>query len=156
MQCFGDLIPAPARVLSILIGFLIFPCLYWLCIELFKSPITGWVAIALVAVSPHQILMSQYAREYSLWGLMTVLSSAALLKALRVQTTRTWIIYAATLAIGFYSHLFFTLVVLGHGIYVFIIERSLFRKNLISYLFASIAGLLAFIPWIFVIINNMN
>lgn len=155
MQWFGDFLQTPARLLSILIGLLIFPSIYWLCKELFESPGVGWFAIALIAVSPHHILMSQYAREYSLWAVMTVLSSAALLKALRGDK-RSFILYAVTLGVGFYSHLFFALVALTHGIYVLGITGFKPNKNLGKYLLASLAGLLAFAPWIFVVISRLS
>lgn len=152
MQVFNH--PIASRVLAILFGILLFPCLYWFCLELFEFPLTGWIAISLVAISPYQILISQTARQYTLWAVMIVLSSTALLKSLRVESQKNWIIYAATLALGFYSHLFFTFISIGHGIYVFIIEGWRLNKKIVSYLLASSLGILTFIPWILVITNN--
>src|SRR5919199_2659974 len=43
------------RSFSALFSLLVFPCLYWLCLELFESPQVGWVAIALMAVSPFHV-----------------------------------------------------------------------------------------------------
>ena len=145
-----------ARIFSILLSFLVFPCLYWLSRELFESPITAWVAIPLIGISPFHILAAQNTTQYSLWTVAIFLSSAALLKALRINDKQSWIVYAATVAMGFYTHLFFALVVFGHGIYVVIIEGWRFSKRLIAYGIASIAGLLIFAPWIVVILNNLG
>ncbi|MER3475847.1 MAG: hypothetical protein C4287_03855, partial [Leptolyngbya sp. ERB_1_2] len=40
------------RSLSAVISLLVFPALYWLCVELFMQPFTAWIAIMLMAVSP--------------------------------------------------------------------------------------------------------
>ncbi len=67
-QVFGDS-PTGVRSLSAIISLLIFPGVYWLCLELFDSAIVGWVAMALFAVSPLQFYFAQEARQYSLWML---------------------------------------------------------------------------------------
>ena len=97
------------RSLSALISLLVFSGLYWLCRELFEAPRTAWVAVALMAVSPFHVLYAQEARPYSLWAAMILLSSAAMLRALRRQTWWSWSLYAATVALGFYSHTLFGL-----------------------------------------------
>lgn len=142
------------RGLAAAISLLAFPCIYWLCLELFESSLTGWVAIALLAVSPFHVLYAQEAREYSLFVVTILLSSASLLRAIRVKTTLSWALYAATVTLGIYSHLLFTLVAIGHAIYVAIVDRLRFSKTLIYYLLASAGGILAFCPWLFVVIAN--
>jgi len=101
-QVFGDS-AAGVRSLSAAISLLIFPSVYWLCLELFESPIVGWVAIALMAVSPLEIFLAQEARQYGLWMVTILVSSAALLKTLRQETFWNWAIYAFTLAVGLYT-----------------------------------------------------
>ena len=154
VQGFGN--PVAARILAVLISLLAFPCLYWLCLELFDSKLTGWIAIVWTAISPLHVLYSQEARQYSLLIVATLLSSAALLQALRLKTKRIWGIYTVSLALGIYSHLFFTWVAIGHGIYIVITERWRFREKIFPYLVASLAGLLTFIPWILVIISHLD
>ena len=61
IQWFGDSVAA-TRSLSAVISLLAFPCIYWLCLELFNSSLTGWVAVALIAVSPFHVLYAQEAR----------------------------------------------------------------------------------------------
>lgn len=74
-ELFGDSTRA-IRSLSAFISLFVFPSLYWLCRELFDSPRVAWIAISLLAVSPFHVLYAQEARPYSLWVLMTVISSA--------------------------------------------------------------------------------
>ena len=155
VQWFGNSV-AVTRSLSALISLLAFPCMYWLCLELFESSLAGWVAIALLAVSPFHLLYAQEAREYSLWTVTILLSSAALLRAMRLTTNTenrisAWVLYAATVALGLYSYMFSVLILFGHGIYVTVVGK-IKSKTFISYLLASFAGFLAFTPWLFIII----
>lgn len=154
--------PGIIRSLSALISLLAFPCIYWLCQELFGSSLAGWIAIALIAVSPFQVLYAQEARPYSLWSVAILLSSAALLRAMRLgnRDTKTlistWGVYAATLTLGMYTQLFFALVAIGHGIYLLTIEKFRFSKTVFAYLLASLAGFLTFVPWGLVILSNLS
>ena len=156
VQLFGDSV-AVTRSMSAVFSLLALPCMYWLCLELFESSLTAWLAVSLLAVSPFQIVYAQEARPYSLFILIILLSSAALLRGMRLKTNSSWAIYAATVALGFYSHLLFALVLLGHGIYVAISENMRFNKTVIGYLLAAIAGFIALSPWTVVyLINSQN
>jgi uncharacterized membrane protein len=152
-QLFGSSV-AVKRSLPVLISLFAFPCLYWLCLELFNSSLTAWVAIALVAVSPIHLLYAQEVREYSLWTVSVLLASASLLYALRVQTKWSWRIYALTLALSLYSHLFSGMVAIAQGIYVLLRERFHWSQRLKSYLLAATAALLLFLPWLFIFLSN--
>ena len=154
-EWFGNTV-AVARSASAFISLFVFPCIYWLCRELFGSSLAGWIGIALVAVSPFHVLYAQEARQYSLWTVTILLSSAALLRAMRVNTKLSWITYGATLALGLYSNLFFTLVAIAQGIYVVVIEGFRLSKTLATYLLACIPGLLAFAPWIWLFISKSS
>lgn len=151
-QCFGSSV-AIMRSLPVLISLLVFPGMYWLCMELFESSLIAWMAVALVAVSPVHILYAIEARQYSLWTVTVLLSSVALLRAIRLETRRSWAIYAATISLGLYSHLFFCLVAVGHGIYIFITESFQLSKNAIAYLLSSLVALITFAPWLWVMIT---
>lgn len=148
--------PVGARVLTAIVSLLVFPALYWLCLELFESPLAGWIAIALVAVSPFHLMLAQEARQYSFWTLAIVLSSALLLRCLRQPHRQGWVLYGATVALGIYSHLFFALVMLAHGVYVLTRERFRLGKALIPYLLASLAGLVSFLPWVWVVMTSLT
>jgi uncharacterized membrane protein len=147
-------------------------------------------------------LYAQQARQYSLWTVTILLSSAALLQAMRLTSPPTpllqreggtrngeaspptpllqregsqtrshalrgseggnvlhsvlvWGIYAIAVAVGFYSHLFFGLVAIGHGIYVLGIERFRASRRVVGYLISSLVGLLLFSPWLWLIYTNL-
>ena len=151
------------RTLSAITSLLCFPCFFWLCWELFRSPLISWVGVSLFAVSPYHILYAQEARQYALWTLTILLSSAALLRAIRVKKIQSWIGYALTVGFGIYAHTLFGLVVITHAIYVALntsrgiisgkFSRLLtFSKNKllkigIPYLLATFVGLSSFLPW---------
>ncbi|HEY9609037.1 glycosyltransferase family 39 protein [Allocoleopsis sp.] len=152
-QMFGDSVAA-IRSFSAFLSVLAFPCIYWLCLELFESLLVGWLACALLAVSPFQLVYAQEARQYSLWTVAILLSSASLLRAMRVNTWRSWAIYAATLTLGVYSHLFFVLVAIAQAIYVFVINNYRWSKTLTAYFLSFLVAIIAFSPWIAVILTN--
>jgi uncharacterized membrane protein len=150
MQLFDtDLLTS--RSLSAFFSLLVFPCLYWLCLELFKSSLVGLIAMALFAISPLHVLYAQEARQYSLWTVIILLSNWAILRAIRTNNKIHWGIYALTLAGGLYTHILSVIVVIGHSIYLIISERCRASKIVFSYLLASAIGFLFFIPWIIVI-----
>jgi len=154
-QWFGTAATA-IRSLPALISLLLFPCIYWICRELFDSVLTGWIAMALIAVSSLHVAYAQEARPYSLFSVTILLSSATLLRAIRVQTKRSWGLYAATVALGLYSYLLSGLVFIGHGIYVALLGHSRWRKHFLPYVCSSLLGLLAFVPWLLFIIRNRS
>jgi uncharacterized membrane protein len=154
-QRFGNSVAA-TRSLSALISLLAFPCIYLLCLELFQLPLTGLVAVSLIAVSPVHLLYAQEARQYSLWTVTILLSSWTLLRAIRLKTKGSWILYAITLSISFYTFVFSILVALGHGIYLLSIEDFKLSKKIIYYLVSNFIAVLCFSPWLFMIKNIKN
>jgi uncharacterized membrane protein len=115
-QWFGSSV-ATMRSFAAVISLLVFPAIYWLAWELFESTAVAWIAIAIFAISPYHILFAQEARQYSLWTLTTILSSAALLRAMRPDVNQNpmllishWTLYAVTAAMGLYTHLLFICV----------------------------------------------
>jgi uncharacterized membrane protein len=154
-QLFGHSI-GKIRLLSAFISLLVFPAIYWLCIELFDSAVVGCIAIALIAISPFHVLYAQEAREYSLWAVTTLLSSAALLRSLRRQTWQSWAIYAVTLTLNLYTFLFSIFVAIAQGLYVLISQRCRWSQTTRAYLLAAFGGILAFLPWLIVIIKSLG
>jgi len=74
--------PAGIRALSVLVSLLLLPAVAWLCRELSAPPAAAPLGVALLAVSPFEVRYAQEAREYILWGLLILLSSATLARAL--------------------------------------------------------------------------
>ncbi|WP_434683870.1 glycosyltransferase family 39 protein [Pseudanabaena minima] len=148
--------PAMIRILSVLISLLIFPCIYWLCIELFNSPLLGWIAITLTSFSLLHLTYAQEAREYSLWIVTILCSSAAFLRAIRLKTKTSFAIYAISIIVGLYTFPITGIVLLGHGIYLAVIEKFRLTKILIYFLISAFAAILSYIPWIWIILTNTS
>ncbi|MBD2315004.1 glycosyltransferase family 39 protein [Desertifilum sp. FACHB-1129] len=152
-QVFGTSVQA-MRSWPAILSLLAFPAAFWLCWELFPAPMVGWIAIALIAVSPLHVLYAQEARQYSLWIVTILLSHAALLRAMRTNAIASWAIYALTLASAFYTFLFTALVAIAQGLYVLLMERFRWTTTLRNFLLAGIASVIAFLPWIVLILTN--
>jgi uncharacterized membrane protein len=163
-QLFGASIAA-IRSLSALLSLLIFPGAYWLCRELFAfagkssfvsnqiAPLMPGLTIALMAVSPYHVLYAQEARQYPLWAVLILFSSAALLRAIRVNTRFSWVVYTICLVLGLYTHPFMLLVAIGQGIYLLVVNRARIDRIFLSYLLAFGISVLAFAPWLKIIIE---
>ena len=152
-KLFGDS-PAATRSFSVWMSLLAFPGLYLLCRELFAQPSVAWIAVGLLAVSPLHVLYAQEARPYSLWPALILLSCASLLRAMRLQTKLSWSIYAVANILGVYTHLFSWLVAFGHGIYLVGTQGFRLNKKVVNYLIASAVSLLAFLPWLGILLVN--
>ena len=144
--------PLSARILAVLLGLLALPWAYWLCLELFHSAFSGWVAVALLSLSPYHLLLAQGARQYSLSTLLMLAASVFLLQALRLRQGYLWLSYGASVALGLYSHLFFAFLLMAHGVYMLVFER----RHMLAFLAAAGAGILAFGPWVWVIGTSLN
>ncbi|WP_333381284.1 glycosyltransferase family 39 protein [Microcoleus sp. B4-D4] len=161
-QWFGTSVTA-MRSLAAVISLLVFPAIYWLAWELFESSAVAWMAIAIFAISPYHILFAQEARQYSLWTLTTILSSAALLRAMRPEANQNpiwlvshWALYAVTAAMGFYTHLLFVCVAAAHAIYVALIANWRDIKTFIAYYVAALIALIGFMPTLVNTVENLN
>ncbi|MFP4007512.1 MAG: glycosyltransferase family 39 protein [Spirulinaceae cyanobacterium] len=155
LQIFGDSITT-TRSLTALLGVLAFPGLYWLCRELFRESSVAWVAVAVFAVSPFHILYAQEARMYSLFTVAIVVSSAALLKALRCNHKSDWFIYGLSLVLGFYSHLYFVFLAFSQVVYVAIYQGIQFTQTVRNFIITLGIASLSFLPWIIVVILNLD
>jgi len=161
-QWFGSSVAA-MRSLAAVISLLVFPAIYWLAWELFESSAVAWVAIAIFAISPYHILFAQEARQYSLWTVTTILSSAALLRAMRPDTNQnvlalvlSWALYVGTATLGFYTHLLFVCVAAAHAIYVAVIANWRDIKTFIAYYVAALIALICFMPSLVNSVENFN
>lgn len=162
-ECFGSSVAA-IRSLSAVISLFLLPGVAWLAWESFQSRSAVAIAVGLVAVSPIHILYAQEARPYSLWSVVTAVSSAALLWALRSPSRRSWGVYAATVAIGLYSQLLFGTVMITQAVYMAIREvvwqewqewqEWRVTPALKAYLLATALGCSAFIPWLLVLLTH--
>uniref|UniRef100_A0A832M218 Glycosyltransferase RgtA/B/C/D-like domain-containing protein n=1 Tax=Oscillatoriales cyanobacterium SpSt-402 TaxID=2282168 RepID=A0A832M218_9CYAN len=154
-QWFGSSVIA-MRSLPAIISLLAFPVIYWLCLELFGVALIGWMAVALFSISPIYVRYAQEARQYSLWIVLILLSCIAILKATRRNTGLNWGIYTLTAIAGLYCHLLTVFVLLGHGLYVFVVERFRFSRNFTFYLLSCFISGIALLPWIWIIKANQT
>lgn len=151
--------PAVLRGFSAFLSLLIFPAVYWLCLELFESALAGWIAIALFAVSPFHLVFAQEAREFGIWTGMILVCSALLLRALRSSSGQTWLWYGVSMIVACYTALFTLWIAIGHFLYTLVVdpENHVFKRPLqigkrtvlCSVILLSV-GLL-FIPWMYFI-----
>lgn len=127
MKLFGSSITT-TRLLPVLLSLPALVMMYWLAIELFGSRLTALVATALLALSPFDILFAQTNRQYSLLTTAVIGSSWLLLRAIRLPTWWNWGLYMFSLAIGLYTHPFFALTIVAHGVYVLLINLQIQEK----------------------------
>ena len=156
------------RSLTVLMSLLAFPAIYWLSMELFRSRRVAWTAAALVALSPFFVLYAQEAREYTLWGVWTLLSSAALLRALRRTEDEpgplwrlpsrgvagAWGLYAGFTVLSLYTSFSTGAVIIAQMIYVALRGR-LGRGSLHCFCALAVAGIL-FMPWAVILLQHFD
>jgi uncharacterized membrane protein len=148
--------PFAMRFLSALIGLVQLPVIYLLAREVWESDEMAWLSTALASLSPTFIYFSQEARDYSLELLMLFLSSLCLLRALRLQTTKSWILYSVSLAVGFYSSLFMFVVAVGHFIFINLTAKLKFKERLIPFAFSLTTTAILFSPWLALMEKNQD
>lgn len=160
------------RFLPALISLLALPCFYWLSLELFKSPMVAATTVALASLSPILIRYSQEARPYSCWIVATLLLHIFFLRAIRLQTKKSWLFYSFTVTLTMLTQLISGLILIVHGIYItllfLVVENKSFARlkklfhqearysiawSQLKQYFQSLAiGLIPTIPWFIIII----
>ncbi|WP_204151867.1 glycosyltransferase family 39 protein [Leptolyngbya sp. CCY15150] len=148
--------PVPnVRSLSIVFSLATLPLTFAWLRQCFSHRV-AWMAIALMAVSPLHVLYAQEARQYSLWMLLMVASNWAVMRAVEQSTRTRWGLYALTATLGLYTHLLFGLVLICQGLYVVASQGwrtgAIFRR----YGQAIALALLAFSPWLWVIVTRFE
>ena len=147
INIFGDSLSA-VRSLSAIAGTGALLGMFWLAAELFPGSNARFLAVALAAVSPFQVVYSHEAREYSAWSAITIIATAALLAAIRRRHLGWWVLYASTVAVGCYTDLIFVYVVAAHALTVLLLRPKLKLRTLSSFVAATAAGIVAFAPWL--------
>jgi uncharacterized membrane protein len=155
IECFGSSIAA-IRSLSVLFSLLMLPLIYWLCQELFHSSLTGWLAIALLSISPFEVAYAQEARPYSLWSVTLLLSSITLLRAMRLKSQSSWVWYSISLTLSLYTSLLSVFVMIGQIVWAIAVAGHRNLKTVSAYFIATLLGLMTFAPWLLVIFYHWN
>jgi uncharacterized membrane protein len=149
---FGNSIAA-VRALPAALSLLALPLVFWLGVELCDSQSAGRIALALMTLSPFAVALAQDAREYSLWSVATLALALALLRALRRDDLRVWAVVAVLTAVSCYIYTLTPLVILAFAVYV----ALAFRRSshlLVRCAISFGAGLLAFAPWLWLIVER--
>ncbi|MDX1976288.1 MAG: glycosyltransferase family 39 protein [Pseudanabaenaceae cyanobacterium bins.68] len=151
LEWFGGSI-AVARLLPALLSLLTLPLMFGWAWELFAEELEvdliGLLAMALVAISPFDLLFAQTARQYSLLTAAVVGSSYLLIRSLRWGIWQNWLLYLSSITLGFYTHPFFGLTLAAQ--IVFVVWRSP-RTGLKGVGSAIAAALVLYSPWILVL-----
>jgi uncharacterized membrane protein len=158
---------AAVRALSALWGVVLLPLVYWFCWQLFANHRLSAVAMALVAVSPIQVLYAQEARQYSLWCCVWVLCSGLLLSATGLRAANQsaelahkpvnsgtylgWIGYAVALALNFYCTPLSVFLIFAHGLFVLL---AVPRRYWAKWMGAILLAVLLFVPWLGVMLSE--
>ncbi|WP_162008647.1 glycosyltransferase family 39 protein [Thermochromatium tepidum] len=148
------------RGLSALFGLLLIPAVSWLTRELFGPGPTPWVAAALVACSPLQLLYAQEARQYALWLLLLVLSCLTLAIALRRGSWGAWLVHALTTALGLYAHLLFLPMIAVQAFWVLLVlfldgeDRRYGLEQARRWAISLGLAVLAFSPWLWLVFSQ--
>ncbi|NER78379.1 MAG: hypothetical protein F6K42_02150 [Leptolyngbya sp. SIO1D8] len=154
MSLFGSS-PAALRGLAAVCSLFAFPAIYWLCRELFDTKLTGMVAIAVVVTSPFHLLYAQESREYSLWGVTILLSAATFIRAIRLNTVHSWLLYSLSTLISLYTFPLTVFPIGGYCLYL-LLQKGYQKPVFYNYLIASGATLFLFAPWLIIFANNFN
>lgn len=156
---FGSSIEA-GRAFAALWSLLALAAMYWLCLELFvktgafRSHLVCWLGVLAMVLSPYQVAFAKEHREYSMWTLLVALTCAAFLRAVRKNTTGTWLLYSVIISVGFYTHLFSALALAACGVFLLLLERFRFTRRVWSFIAASALAFLVWIPWIMVVLTK--
>jgi len=145
------------RWLSSTIGVLAILGAFWLGTELIGTFSGGLLVAALVCASPLLVFYSQEIREYCLYILATILSTAALLRGCRICTPMSWIIYALCCAFGCNGSVLFIEVLMAHACYMIWRERTQLRisevgldisSRLLGYVLATSGAIALWLPYL--------
>ena len=141
------------RAIAAVFGAIALLAVFWLGRQLFPlNPTAAWVATALFAVSPVQLIYSQEAREYSLWAVGLLLAHGALVRSLRLGTPASWLAYGLALGLSWYGSLMTALLVLSHGGVMALGQQP--RRAWAGFLLSQGLGLALFAPWLWILVQQ--
>ncbi|MDH3599342.1 MAG: glycosyltransferase family 39 protein [Candidatus Tectomicrobia bacterium] len=110
------------RLPSALLGIISLPLTYGLARKLTSKPV-ALGALFVLAISPLHIWYSQEARMYMPLLLASVLNTLVLLQALERGKFFWWVLYACTMALGVFLHIFMVLNGLLHLVWLLLCHR---------------------------------
>ncbi len=121
------------------------------------SVVVGLVASALLAVSPLHLRYSQELRFYALFVFLSLISTEVLWMAWARGRSRLWVLYAALLILGLYTHYYTAFIIVFHVLWVISVWakkcrqvgiRSANTAQPIAFALCAAFAVIAFIPWL--------
>ena len=145
--------PENLRLLSAVFSLAAVPALYWFALALFRSHKIAVISVWLYALSPFELIYAQQAREYSMWILLTLLSSASLVCAARRPRLGSWLLYFLLTSVMLWTHLLSIWIVMAHAVFMGVRSREN-KKALIAFGWAAVLSLFLFAPWLVMIVTR--
>jgi len=133
------------RLFSVFIFILSLPFVFLLTKTLLNSPLAGWIAVSLYAVSPFIHFEAQEARYYILWVFFFILSNYLFLLAIKHNKSVWWIGYSVASVLALYTSIASASFIFGHLLYILLFKKELRIQFIISLLFI----VLAYLPWVY-------
>ncbi len=99
-------------------------------------------ATALMAVAPFHVYYSQEARLYSLLMFLSTWSAYALVRASEEGGKRLWALYALSITASVYTHVYASLGILAHALWILACRR----RRLVPLIASGVSAVLAFLP----------
>jgi mannosyltransferase len=112
------------------------------------DPLSALLAGLLFATNPFVVTWSQQARGYTIFLLLTILSTIALERALERATIQRWGLYAGLLGLTMVWQVFGVLLVPVHVVAVLLRRRDVPARYPVT---AFCAALLLFAPWLYTV-----
>jgi uncharacterized membrane protein len=141
------------RSLSVIFGCLSILATYALC-RLFFDIKTSLSAAFLTATSPFLLLYDREIRMYSLFGLLSMLSTYYFIRSLRDNKKAHWILYAIVNILNIYTHYYAFMTIGVQWLYIIIRNRS-YRHIIKPWIIANAVMLLFFIMRIAAVISDV-
>jgi len=140
------------RVFSIFCYILTLVLVFLFCSTFFKSRVTAWLIISILAVSPYIHVFIQEARYYILWIGIVFLLNFIYLKLASKGNKKWFIWYTIVGIISLYVSTFSALLIIGH-----LVHLILFNKKSVKYFLLSLLLIgFCYLPWFYSIIANID
>ncbi|PON16870.1 hypothetical protein C2W62_16145 [Candidatus Entotheonella serta] len=114
------------------------------------------VAVWVMAISPLHIWYSQEARMYAPLVFIALLSTLTFLWAVETRRWYGWGVYAGTLALGLYLHVFIVLQIMVHGIWLLFWYRHAWWPYCCAGLVSAALAFPIVYPWIHLVLRRVT
>lgn len=143
------------RLPSALLGIVSLPLTYGLARKLTSKPV-ALGALFVLAISPLHIWYSQEARMYMPLFVASVLNTLVLLQALERGKFFWWALYACTMALGVFLHIFMVLNGLLHLVWLLLCHRRALLRLVATGMVAAILAAPVMMQWVGVLTRQLN